>query len=323
MKRLTNWICLVPIAVASACSGHNIEPGPAPAAAIPAATPSADAAEVAAATRTAGAPGAAASTEAARTPAPADAADTESASEPAPPAPPLVHPTQLDDAEVARRIATLDSLMTIPVNAYDIHDKGRGHIRRFTDSLQRTLLTPRQTGQVAAYLDELLERHPEATKMISGQKFVVENLTPGRVAPNIVGKDIDGVEFELEDYRGSIVVLFFTGEWCAPCRAEYPHQRRMLEQYEGQRVVLLGVNSDGELERVHEAKEREGLDYRTWWDESTRGPIAQSWIVWSWPTTYILDEAGVVRYVRPRSEQLFEAVDELLRQRRSAAGAGS
>ena len=159
--------------------------------------------------------------------------------------------------------------------------------------------------------------------MITGQKFLIENLAPGRVAPNIVGKDIDGVEFELEDYRGSIVVLFFTGEWCAPCRAEYPHQRRMLERYAGEKVVLLGVNSDGELDVVREAKEREGLHYRTWWDESTRGPIAQSWIVWSWPTTYILDADGVVRYTRARGEQLFEAVDALLRERPTAAGAGA
>lgn len=210
---------------------------------------------------------------------------------------PLVPPAELPDAEVARRIARLDSLLLIPVNAYDIHDKGRNLVRAFTDSLQKSVLTPAQTERISGYMDELLERHPEARRMITRQQFLVENLTPGKVAPEIVGKDLDGVEFELADYRGNIVVLVFTGEWCAPCHAEYPYQRRMLERYEGKNVVLLGVNSDNELERVLEAKEREGLHYRTWWDESTRGPIAQSWIVWSWPTTYVLDARGVIRHV--------------------------
>lgn len=224
----------------------------------------------------------------------------------------LFPPAEFPDAEVARRIAHLDSLLLIPVNAYDIHDKGRNHIRALTDSLQKSLLTPVQTERISGYLGELLERHPEARRMITRQQFLVENLTPGKVAPEIVGKDLDGVEFELADYRGNIVVLVYTGEWCAPCHAEYPYQRQMLERYEGQNVVLLGVNSDNELERVLEAKEREGLHYRTWWDESTRGPIAQSWIVWSWPTTYILDASGVIRHVDLRGDAIMTAVDELL-----------
>lgn len=238
---------------------------------------------------------------------------------PEPPSPPAP-PSQLDDSEIGQRIERLDSLLRIPMNAYDIHDKGRKHIRAFTDSLQKTLLTPAQTGRIAAYIDELLERHPEATRMLTRQQFLVENLTPGKTAPELVGKDLDGAEFALDDFRGNIVVLFFTGEWCAPCRAEYPHQRQMLERYRDENVVLLGVNSDGELDRVLEAKEREGLHYRTWWDESTRGPIAQSWIVWAWPTTYILDARGVIRYVDRRGDDIIAAVDELLKEHTLSGG---
>src|SRR4051812_31353276 len=34
-------------------------------------------------------------------------------------------------------------------------------------------------------------------------------LTIGKVAPDIVGEDIDGKEFKLSDYRGKVVVLDF------------------------------------------------------------------------------------------------------------------
>ena len=145
-------------------------------------------------------------------------------------------------------------------------------------------------------------------------KHPPESLQPGRVAPNIVGRDTDGVEFELEDYRGNIVVLIFSGEWCGPCREEYPYQRQMLERYRDRNVVLLGVNSDTELETIQKAKEREGLHFRTWWDESPWGPINQAWVR-AWPAVFILDEDGVIRHVDKQKEEMIEAVDELLAKR--------
>ena len=41
----------------------------------------------------------------------------------------------------------------------------------------------------------------------------LRELVIGKVAPDIVGKDADGVEFKLSDYRGKVVVLDFWGEW--------------------------------------------------------------------------------------------------------------
>jgi hypothetical protein len=40
-----------------------------------------------------------------------------------------------------------------------------------------------------------------------------EALAVGKVAPDIVGEDIDGKEFKLSDYRGKVVVLDFWGNW--------------------------------------------------------------------------------------------------------------
>jgi hypothetical protein len=43
--------------------------------------------------------------------------------------------------------------------------------------------------------------------------FELRNLAIGRVAPDIVGQDVDGVTFKLSDYRGKVVVLDFWGFW--------------------------------------------------------------------------------------------------------------
>ena len=39
------------------------------------------------------------------------------------------------------------------------------------------------------------------------------NLKVGRVAPDIVGEDLDGVSFKLSDYRGKVVMVDFWGDW--------------------------------------------------------------------------------------------------------------
>ncbi len=43
--------------------------------------------------------------------------------------------------------------------------------------------------------------------------FEIRNLAIGKVAPEIEGEDIDGVDFKLTDYRGKVVVLDFWGHW--------------------------------------------------------------------------------------------------------------
>ncbi len=39
------------------------------------------------------------------------------------------------------------------------------------------------------------------------------NLQVGKIAPDIEGPDIDGVNFKLSDYRGKVVMLDFWGDW--------------------------------------------------------------------------------------------------------------
>ena len=43
--------------------------------------------------------------------------------------------------------------------------------------------------------------------------FELQHLSIGKVAPDIVGEDIDGTPMKLSDYRGKVVVLDFWGDW--------------------------------------------------------------------------------------------------------------
>jgi|GEM_PF-4647776 len=69
----------------------------------------------------------------------------------------------------------------------------------------------------AIQLENLLESLQTADRNLleSGRRelFAIQNLSVGSTAPDIVGPDLDGVEFKLSDYRGKIVLLDFWGDW--------------------------------------------------------------------------------------------------------------
>ena len=223
----------------------------------------------------------------------------------------------LEDTQVDQLIVRRDSLLNSSAPEPLTRSEAARYIGGLRWALRQGQVTGEQVVSVSAYLDELKAEHPGAAEMIDKQRGLV-SLTPGAVAQNIVGTDPEGVEFELADYRGNIVVLVFSGEWCGPCRAEYPYQKKLMETYKDERVVLLGVNSDRQLETIREAKASGAAPgYRTWWDGSTNGPISNAWDIWKWPSTFILDADGAVRFVDKRQDAMIEAVGELLEEQRA------
>ena len=230
---------------------------------------------------------------------------------------------QFSDAAIERLISVLDSLLSMPETALDIESEAGSHIRSFTHALQQRRATKKQIAQVGAYLHEVEARYPALGELIDRNRFRIEKLSPGRVAPNIKGTDLDGVDFQLRDYLGNIVVIYFTGQWCAPCRNEYPYQRFMLEIFQDHPVTLLAVNSDDDRDYARNARKDLNLHFRAWWDgygeHHAKGPIATAWDVKEWPTTYVLDADGVVRYVRKRHLEVVRAVQQLLNEMPVAA----
>jgi peroxiredoxin len=233
-----------------------------------------------------------------------------------------------DDLTIMRLIETLDELLVRPEVIEDFGTGSRIHFWRFHNRLAMGVLTESQVAKIGSYLKSLAERHPDHVEYVQKQMWTVENLMIGREAPEIVGRDMDGVEFSLSDYRGNVVVLVFTGHWCGPCRSEYPYQRLLLEVMADDPVVILGVNSDDDREFAKAAKKEERLDYQMWWagwdaegEDPRRSRIPAEWNVVGWPTIYILDDKGVIRYKDARHEKTITAVKELLSEiRRRGSG---
>lgn len=187
----------------------------------------------------------------------------------------------------------------------------------FGRTLQNRQFAAGEREPVLNYLTAL-ERTPALRKPAAAAKYMMTALSVGQVAPDITGRDLDGVPFSLADYRGKVVVLMFSGDWCGICRAQYPIERRLQEMYGDGRApfVMLSVDSGASRAESRAALAREGLTYRAWWDEGgdtpTSGPIATKWNVVGWPATYVIDERGVIRYVDLLQNDLVNAVETLV-----------
>ena len=126
-------------------------------------------------------------------------------------------------------------------------------------------------------------------------EYRLTHLIVGSVAPELVGRDVHGKEIRLREYKGRIVLLVFCGDWCAPCRAMYPYEKKMLEDYADEQFAILGINSDSK-EVLEESLEREQFPWTWIWDEgSTSGPIARKWGIRRWPSFVLLDRDQVIR----------------------------
>ena len=71
-----------------------------------------------------------------------------------------------------------------------------------------------------------------------------------------------------------------------------------MKRFAGKPFVLLGVNTDEDRQALKTAIEKEKITWRSWWDGgSMDGPIATKWQINNWPTIYVLDAKGVIRFV--------------------------
>ena len=93
----------------------------------------------------------------------------------------------------------------------------------------------------------------------------------------------------------------------------YPHERSLVKRLAGEPFALLGINSDRDREKLKDVLKKEEITWRSWWDGgSTHGPIASKWNIRGWPTVYVLDAKGVIRYKNVRGEAMDKAIEELM-----------
>src|SRR5436309_15508225 len=98
----------------------------------------------------------------------------------------------------------------------------------------------------------------------------------------------------------------------------YPHERSLVKRLEGKPFAIAGVNSDKDRDKLKETLQEKAITWRSFWNGgSTDGPIATKWNVGGWPTLYILDAKGVIRWKGVGSDNekaIDETIERLLKE---------
>ncbi len=141
----------------------------------------------------------------------------------------------------------------------------------------------------------------------------MRELVVGKTAPEIEGKDVDGRPMKLSDHRGKVVVLAWWATWCGPCMAAVPAEKALIRRMEGKPFVFLGINGDEDVGRLKAQVREHGIPWDSWYEGGPNGPISTRWNVLGWPTVYVLDRDGIIRFKGHREQDKIEAmVDRLI-----------
>ena len=106
-------------------------------------------------------------------------------------------------------------------------------------------------------------------------------------------------QINLNDYRGSTVIVNFWAIWCMPCRREMPILQDISHELNDRGLVVIGINSglekDPDNEEIVEFLNYLNIDYPVGYGDS-ESKIEQDYSIVGLPSTFIIDSEGNIRY---------------------------
>ena len=117
---------------------------------------------------------------------------------------------------------------------------------------------------------------------------------------------LDQPGFAAADLSGQgVVVVNVFASWCVPCRAEHPFLMDLAQED----IVLYGLNYDDPAENARAFLAELGNPYAAIGADRDRR-VGIEWGVYGVPETFIIDNAGIIRFkhVGPITEESYETL---------------
>lgn len=153
--------------------------------------------------------------------------------------------------------------------------------------------TQKEQEKTIEDLKKLIEESRQSPQGQEREKILAKQL--GKPAPLFSVVDVDGVKYDLSQLKGKVVVLNFWFIGCAPCKKEIPELNALVEKYKSKDVVFLAFEVNNNTPDKVKAVAR-NFNYTQIPSTRKEGDVASKYMIKSYPTSYVIDQSGVVRF---------------------------
>ncbi|MDY0136188.1 MAG: TlpA disulfide reductase family protein [Thiomicrospira sp.] len=145
---------------------------------------------------------------------------------------------------------------------------------------------PRQAAQLSQEIPAHTQAESakqDALQPYHGQQNIPLNL-----------QNLNGQTVSLNDYQGKVVLLNFWASWCPPCLHEMPSMTRLKTQLKTQPFDILAVNLAEQPQDFAAFLSANPVNFPVLLDP--KGQAIKDWRIMAYPTTYLIDKKGQIRY---------------------------
>jgi peroxiredoxin len=117
---------------------------------------------------------------------------------------------------------------------------------------------------------------------------------PGNsIAPALKLESTEDKTYNLEEYRGKVVVLNFWGTWCTPCIKEIPSLERLQKSFSKNELVVLSVTTGESKKEIQAFLKKVPADFPVLLNPD--GSTVKQWKIVAFPTTFVIDQRGEIQ----------------------------
>ena len=148
-------------------------------------------------------------------------------------------------------------------------------------------------------------------------------LQVGDIPIDLLGKNSDGSEIKVSDYKGKVVIISFWASWCGPCRKELPVISGIQKKATTEKLQVISINIDDDrkifnslVEAIGETQMKFVYDYKK--------NTSKKYGVEGIPHMVIINSDGVISsihigYSESQLPELVEEINEIITHHKASS----
>ncbi len=177
-------------------------------------------------------------------------------------------------------------------------------------------------GQLQA-ITKLMQAYPKPRQVVEQSRELqldmqVTELVRFRkeqYAPGFSLTEINGEQIDWERYQGKVTLVNFWATWCPPCVEEVPSLNSLAARYQNKGFEVVSIDYRETREALLQFIQDIPVDFPVLLDND--GKVSMQWKVFSFPSSFLLDKSGRIRYSANRAidwdtPEIWAVIEQLL-----------